>query len=221
MPQSFFHLSSPVEVQIMVNPNATIFLGPLWGHSKIINTSKIISVSNPLVFFGGYLFFYKSEEDEIQNLLKLKECRNNILFNLSRFEDYFLTIAGINEEKNYQFKRWINPLSGILSAVEYYGITSDEIFAAPENIFSNLQSAIKLKNDEDFYGSLQSDLLPTKVLMEIEKSIGNKEAFSYLSLYDSDGVCLEKLPFSEKLIENYVTKCHDSIQRFESRGILV
>lgn len=205
----------------MISSNSTVFLGPLWGNSQLINSSKVASINNPLVFYGGYLFFSNSSDDEIQKLLTLEEKRKNVHFNLSRFEEYFLTIAGFQEEKNYQFRRWINPLSGILSATEYYGISTEELFATPENISLKLKKDIKFKKDLIFYEKLQPNLIPPSVLVQIENSIESKDAFKQLSLYDSSGNCLEKLAFPEMIVDSYVSKCHESIGKFERRGLKI
>ena len=125
----------------------TLFTGPLWGQSEILLKSSYITSNEPLVLYGGYVFFDNGSKQAIDQLFYLKQKHSNLILNQSRFESYFLTLANRNPEKNYSFKRWINPMSGILAAMDNYDISAQELFEDPENINVVLNLKIEGKKD--------------------------------------------------------------------------
>lgn len=191
-----------------------VYIGPIWGQINILNQAHSLKSSNELVFYGAYAFFSNQNGKILSDLMYLSQQRQ-VHFNLSRFEESFLILAGQQPEKNYHFKRWINPFSGIFAQLAIYGISFNQTFNNVENIASKIWYKVLENKHENFYSSLQKNLLPSVVVKKIEKSIEDGSAFRELTLYAEDGAVLEKVNLDYSLITRHIESITKDLATFE------
>lgn len=183
-----------------------VYVGPLWGHFPSLLTSSDFIKSHEVVFFGGFQFFNYQTKDTVDQLIHLTDKSQNVKMNRSRFEESFLVLAGLAEEKNYHFRHWLNPFSGILSAVESYGMSAHQIVKSPASAGDELSSQIRAKEHFRFYQSLLPKLINENVEKLIEKSISDRTSFQNISIYDEAGKIVAQESQKPQLLQNYINQ---------------
>lgn len=190
-----------------------IYIGPLWGNvCRELLTLKELQGAQAH-FFGGYNFF-GTDGLKVVDWLNTHKSEIELKFNKSRFENYFLVTCNLSNEKNYNFRRWINPLSGIVSAVQSYGIEASDFFDDPENIYNALLKKIDEVGHLPFYQKLENQLFPKVVEDLIEQSIETRDAFKVLKIYDEQGEVIYSLEFQNDFLKAYLEKTLDLIERY-------
>ena len=156
------------------------YVGPLWGNDIIDGLLNHCNEHDEIIFTGGYIFF----ADSLKIIEKFLHPGTKFRFNKSRFEKYFNIVTGIQQEENYLFRRWINPFSGIIEPLNLYGVTSNVIYSTPEDIPKTVSKNSEFTEHLNFHMSLEDNLIPTKITMEIEKSIISGRAFNEVTVYN-------------------------------------
>lgn len=194
------------------------YVGPLWGNvcSELLILPEL--KGGRIHFFGAYGFF-GTEGLEVVDWLNLHKNKAELRFNKSRFEEYFLVLSNLASEKNYNFRRWINPLSGIVSCVSSYGIMPSEVFEDPENLHKKLIVNIEEAGHLSFYKGLEENLFPPIVEDLIEQSIRNREAFKLLKIYDEKGQVAHTIEFKTDFLNIHLTKILESIEHFSESSL--
>lgn len=191
-----------------------VFVGPLWANQCEELIRPFLNERYNINFYGGYNFFGKHGLETIDWLLVIKS-KHPIKLRMSRFEEHFLITANILSEKNFNFRRWINPFSGIISAIESYHLATQEIFENPEKLHEKLRDQILKCGHFDFYQSLESNsIFPVDVLSKIENSILTRLAFEQLSIYDEKGEVLSTIKIDNALIDQYLSHVQSELDRF-------
>lgn len=182
-----------------------IYIGPLWGKlpSDLLSAQELQGAE--IFFYGGYNFFDSSDAHLINRLEENKD-KLPLRFNLSRFEEYFLIACDLITEKNYSFKRWINPLSGILSLMDLYKVRVFDFFDHPEAIHHSLLPQLEKAGHLNFYKALESGLFPLKIENLIEESIQNREAFKELCIYNEEGEVIISKKMDSSFLSQYIEK---------------
>ncbi len=196
----------------------SFYVGPLWGNvcSEVLMLPEL--QGGRIHFFGTYGFFGTSGREVVDWLNSHKE-KLELRFNKSRFEEYFLVTSNLANEKNYHFRRWINPLSGIVSCISSYGIKSFELFDDPENLYKKLLVNIEEAGHLSFYKELEDNLFPKMIEDLIEQSIETRNAFKFLKIYDETGQVVKEIEFQTDFLTAYLSETLRSIEQFSMQPL--
>lgn len=190
-------------------------LGPIWGHSEILKQLiPYLESGKSVVLCGGYLHFSRHNENIINDLIRLKDKYPNVSFAKSRFEVELMIAAGLSPEKNYHFQRWINPFSGLLSCIEFYGLSVQDYFRDPEAFAPQLQQRIKFSGHEDFFQNLKAEIVPASMLKIIDENIQDKSAFRSVTLFTKELKPEKSWRLKEDLLEGYLVQSKSSLREF-------
>ena len=192
-----------------------LFLGPLWGQVEILEFLKpFLDDEKPITFYGGYLHFSDSRSDVIEKLSIIKMKYPHTIFSRSRFETELLILAGLAQEKNYHFKRWVNPFSGIFSCIKYYELSEKDFLNDPEKFSEKLKQKIIINGHLGFYQSLIDEKINQTIMSGFEAEITSFKAFNTINLYDNDtklvsgwksrsGIISSYLKYSQSILEEF------------------
>ena len=190
-----------------------VYVGPIWGQVNLLEEIFSKTTDHEVVFFGGYFHFSESNSNIAKFFLNHREVSS---FNLSRFENEILVLMNLQEEKNYHFKRWINPFSGILSFLNAYNTSLEALLADSERINETIEKKMNREVDYFFLKSWTEIKLPEAVDLKIENSIKDKTAFKKLSVYRASGETLFELKFKDNILENYISHSLEKLKEYEN-----
>ncbi len=190
-----------------------VYVGPIWGQVCLLEDIFSKTPNHEVVFFGGYFHFSEPNSNIANFFLKHREASS---FNISRFENEILVLMNFQEEKNYHFKRWINPFSGILSFLKTYNTSLEAFLADPERLNETIEKKMNHEVDYLFLKSWTKNNLPDAVELQIENSIEDKTAFKKLSVYRANGETFFELKFKENILENYISDSLEKLKEYET-----
>lgn len=194
---------------------AQLYLSPFWGQVDCLK--KILACSGTgyhVVVCGGYLHFSNNLENPLHDLIKLRREYPNIILAKTRFEEEFMISADLAPERNYHFKRWVNPFSGIFSCITAYGLSIEDYLGEPDVFSNKLNQKILSEKHENFFNELKEGLIPEKVLNAIDASIHDQRAFREVYLFDSDGQVKQKWDLPPGLLQDYLKHSQSVLKGF-------
>ena len=189
-----------------------VYVGPIWGQVNLLEEIFSQTSDHEVIFFGGYFHFSEPNSSIAQKFSNLSDSAS---FNLSRFENEILVLMNLQEERNYHFKRWINPFSGILSFLGTYNTSLEEFLSDSERINEILEKKMNNEVDYFFLKSWSNQELPEAVKLQIENSIEDRTAFRKLSVYFASGEKCFELNFKKDVLENYISDSLEKLREYE------
>lgn len=193
------------------------FLSPFWGQTDCLKQlSPILENGERVVLCGGYLHFSTGTRNVIDHLINLKIKYPKIVFAKSRFEEEFLIASDLSDEKNYHFKRWINPFSGIFSCIESYGLSASDYLKDPEAFSLELKYQIEQCEHDKFYTQLIEQAVPKNILDVIDQSIREQRSFREVILFRENLKKESVFNLEEDFLERYLTKTHATLKDFSN-----
>lgn len=196
---------------------SNFFLSPFWGQIDCLKQlSPYLDNGERVVLCGGYLHFSAGTKSTIDQLINLKTKHPNLIFAKTRFEEEFLVASDLKPEKNYHFKRWINPFSGIFSCIESYGLPVSDYLKDPEMFSLQLRQRIVENGHAEFFMHLIEDAVPQNVAEAIDQSIKQQSSFREVILYADNLKKEGQFALEKDFLVKYLIKAHSTLKDFSN-----
>lgn len=196
---------------------SNFFLSPFWGQIDCLKQlSPYLDNGDRVVLCGGYLHFSAGTKNTIDQLINLKIKHPTLIFAKTRFEEELLVASDLSPEKNYHFKRWINPFSGLFSCIESYGLSVSDYLSDPEVFSLQLRQRIIESGHEDFFTDLREEVIPQNVLEVIDQSIREQSSFREVVLYGDNLKKAGRFVLEKDFLAKYLRKTQSTLKDFSN-----